>query len=330
MELKRGDVYLADFNETVRPVLILSNKLSIINSQFIIVVPITSNIKGKNGLDTIFIDSKKYDALKKDSVVVVSGIRPINKSSFIEKIFSLNSEDINKVEKGLSTQLGLVKYENESIQRSEMNVFQDFVIYVEDPKKLEIYIKFLKRKVEELSDYWNMHLENIEDGFMAIRKEKTLTTDSSILFLKLETDNIQIANIIPVHKSEMSPEEYNQIIIEFEDSFVKNSPVSLSIYSTNPKLDLNSIVDQEIVELLQIFSDTANKYTGSAHPQDKKRWHDFIIHSYLRKSVLPSVILKNWLIEIEHWPDNIAIQLTIEYENALNILKEYDLVKRDE
>jgi hypothetical protein len=75
---------------------------------------------------------------------------------------------------------------------------------------------------------------------------------------------------------------------------------------------------------LRRFSRSANKSTGAAHPWTGARWYAFIIATHHTSKRLDTDQLVRWLVEVEHWSEDIAHELAIDYEFALGLLEQYD------
>ncbi len=113
MLIRRGDIFYADLSPVIgseqggiRPVLIVQNNVGNRYSPTVIAAAITS--KGtKAKLPThikLYADSS---GLSKDSVVLLEQIRTIDKTRLKEKMGSLNSYDMYKVDEALSISFGL-------------------------------------------------------------------------------------------------------------------------------------------------------------------------------------------------------------------------------
>lgn len=113
MLIRRGDIYYADLSPVVgseqggiRPVLIIQNNVGNRYSPTVIAAAITSR-GTKAKLPThikLYADSS---GLSKDSVVLLEQIRTIDKTRLKEKMGSLNSYDMYKVDEALSISFGL-------------------------------------------------------------------------------------------------------------------------------------------------------------------------------------------------------------------------------
>ena len=113
MNIRRGDIYYADLSPVVgseqggvRPVLIIQNNVGNRFSPTVIAAAITSqNSKAK--LPTHIRLYADNSGLSKDSVVLLEQIRTLDKRRLKEKMGTLNSYDMYKVDEALSISFGL-------------------------------------------------------------------------------------------------------------------------------------------------------------------------------------------------------------------------------
>ena len=111
--VKRGDIYYADLSPVVgseqggvRPVLIVQNDVGNKYSPTVIAAAITSRCD-KNNLPTL-IEVDAHDCgLAKDSVVLLEQVRTIDKQRLRERMGSLDSDDMGKVNRALNVSFGL-------------------------------------------------------------------------------------------------------------------------------------------------------------------------------------------------------------------------------
>jgi mRNA interferase MazF len=111
MELIRGGIYLAKLNPTkgaepgkIRPVVIIQRQEILNIYPTVIVVPTTSNLKGKYPM-RLFI--KARERLDKDSAIMIDQIRAIDTSRIIpDRIASLTSNEMNQLEKAICFFIG--------------------------------------------------------------------------------------------------------------------------------------------------------------------------------------------------------------------------------
>ncbi|MBD5465198.1 MAG: type II toxin-antitoxin system PemK/MazF family toxin [Lachnospiraceae bacterium] len=111
--MKRGDVYYADLRPVIgseqggiRPVLIVQNDIGNKHSPTIICAAITSKMNKAKLPTHIEIQAERYHMVK-DSVVLLEQLRTIDKKRLKERICHLDSEIMEKVNKGLLISLEL-------------------------------------------------------------------------------------------------------------------------------------------------------------------------------------------------------------------------------
>jgi len=110
MIVKQGDIYLANLNPVkgheqkgFRPVLVIqkSNLSDILNT--VVIIPISSNLKAKGLMMTMFIQ-KKESGLPKDSVALAFQIRTVDKKRLKKKVGGICERRVREVKK----QIGLL------------------------------------------------------------------------------------------------------------------------------------------------------------------------------------------------------------------------------
>ncbi len=154
--------------------------------------------------------------------------------------------------------------------------------------------------------------------------EKTRERRAALLVLSEKSPGVlYVPNIIPTDGDRLSRGEYNRIIEEFCDRFVRplaeNSGVTVDM--TGAQADLETWLSPTAAEKLRRFSAMANKSTGSSHPSDQERWLDFIVTTFREGGKLDESLLRRWLLESERWPEEIASDLTSEYQFGLDLLR---------
>lgn len=114
MIVRRGEIYYADLSPVVgseqggvRPVLIVQNDIGNKYSPTVIVAAITSQINKAKLPTHVELSSSEY-GLPKDSVILLEQIRTIDKKRLREKICTLSSEVMEKVNEALQISLGLI------------------------------------------------------------------------------------------------------------------------------------------------------------------------------------------------------------------------------
>ena len=113
MNVKRGDIYYADLSPVVgseqggvRPVLIVQNDVGNRYSPTVIAAAITSRME-KNKLPTHIEVNALNCGLTKNSVVLLEQVRTIDKQRLKERMGSLDTSDMNKVNDAISVSFGL-------------------------------------------------------------------------------------------------------------------------------------------------------------------------------------------------------------------------------
>ena len=113
MTVKRGDIYYADLSPVigseqggVRPVLIVQNDVGNKFSPTVIAAAITSQ-RDKTNLPTHIKVDADGCGLSKDSIVLLEQVRTIDKQRLKEKMGSLDTDAMNKIDKALSVSFGL-------------------------------------------------------------------------------------------------------------------------------------------------------------------------------------------------------------------------------
>jgi len=154
---------------------------------------------------------------------------------------------------------------------------------------------------------------------------KKAEREPALLSLVQDRDgSIYVSNIVPKDKQHLSWNEYNYILEEFHDRFVK--PVAeelhLKVVFTADEQTIEDWVSKESAEKLRYFSRAANKSTGSSHPLDEQRWFDFIVSVAQKNDHLDAPRLRQWLIE-NGWTEDIAHELSSDYEKGIALLKYY-------
>lgn len=214
-----------------------------------------------------------------------------------------------------------------------MQVYQDLEIY----GNKEDLLKFVELVTDSLDENWNRGKE-LEDDiksssvgdsilFCFIFNDPEKRDLYSSLWLALSGNNkLYVSNIVPKERGKLAYAEYNEIMNTFYTNFVKDlsQQVGLECKISSGIQSIKDWLSPEVAKKLEIFSALANKSTGSAHPSDQKRWFDFIVSCHKEKCDLDVYRLQRWLIEEENWPEDNAVELTIEYEFSTALLSFYD------
>ena len=207
-----------------------------------------------------------------------------------------------------------------------MKVFRDLFIYVNRDNTS----KFIARLEEKLSDGWirdtdaeKKTVKLINDDFFYFTCTAKDERNAVLLALmRRDEQTLYVSNIVPQEPLRLSYGQYNFILEEFYEHFVKPvvEEMGLKASLSSDEENIENWISEESVKKLKKFSVAANKSTGSAHPSDLKRWFDFIITVHHEHNNLDVSRLSGWLIEREHWPEDIVHELAMEYEFAMGLL----------
>ena len=113
MSVKRGEIYYADLSPVVgfeqggiRPVLIVQNDVGNRHSPTVIAAAITSRLD-KAKLPTHISLEASSCGLQKDSIVLLEQIRTLDKKRLKDRMGSLDTSAMNRVDNALSISFGL-------------------------------------------------------------------------------------------------------------------------------------------------------------------------------------------------------------------------------
>jgi len=147
---------------------------------------------------------------------------------------------------------------------------------------------------------------------------------AAALWLQARGENeLHVSNIVPQGKRELTEDEYNGLLIEFESTILwpANAGIGAEIKLVPPRTSLETFLSPEAVRRLESFSASANK--NVVHPADYRRWQDFIVQSHLERAGLDPSLLERWLAE-QGWPEEQRQHLANEYETVRSVLAAYD------
>lgn len=141
-----------------------------------------------------------------------------------------------------------------------------------------------------------------------------------------EDAGYRITNIVPLEAHQLNHHQYNAALQDFMGRIVvpTANALGLNVKTTAGTQSPEDWMSADSAGRLKRFSRNANKSTGSSHPMDRERWYDFIIGLHSERRELDTEKLARWLEGVEHWSDDAAIDLVIEYEFGRDLLKQYD------
>lgn len=145
------------------------------------------------------------------------------------------------------------------------------------------------------------------------------------LFLASHSDSrLHVSNILPKALPFLSHDQYNGILFEFCETFASPAAQETGVYLdlSDPNPQLEDFVSDHAADLLRNFSEAANR--SFLHDNDRQRWNAFLAAAHREQSTLSAGMLKLWLVEEEHWPEEKAAELATEYEHARDLLQLYE------
>jgi hypothetical protein len=177
----------------------------------------------------------------------------------------------------------------------------------------------------EREEYIRDHAINDEDAIVLVR-DSFDDVDESGLVLWQEGEGYKVSNIVPRNVGELGITKYNAILRDFAARIAEpaSRAGAFEVDLSSPYQSLDDWIEAEPAAVLRSFSRLANKSTGAAHPMDRDRWYTFLIASHHASKRLDTDQLVRWLVEVEHWSEDKAHELAIDYEFALGLLEQYD------
>ncbi len=193
--------------------------------------------------------------------------------------------------------------------------------------------ELLKRVEERLDDGWKKDFE-VERRLdqVTVRSSHSFPFSCSakghrpavVLLLSTKGPNkLYVSTIVPLEKREITENEYNFILAEFQSRFVTPAGEGMNVETklARKRVMLEQYLSPEATRRLRTFSASGNR--AILQPDDRKRWNDFTIQSYLDGTVVDPAILDAWLEE-NGWSEDSRCELLGEYEAARSLLAAYD------
>jgi hypothetical protein len=154
---------------------------------------------------------------------------------------------------------------------------------------------------------------------------------AATLFLMAEDEaTFKVLNVLRPSGEPLTRRQYNAIVEDFYRRVLRPLMGSGGVRAslTAVQAELEHWLSAEAAESLRRFSAWANKKTGSAHPADRERWHDFLLRAHQSDSPMTAPELGRWLLEVGEWSDERAEQLVLEYEFGRELLAHADRQRR--
>ncbi|MGH7812643.1 MAG: hypothetical protein ACREQI_01390 [Candidatus Binataceae bacterium] len=198
---------------------------------------------------------------------------------------------------------------------------------------------FIAKITERLSGGWSRDAAREDElgreslgrfRYYCFRCDRTAEREAAALYLvhpaRQATSWLYVSNIVPQERHELTYDQYNYILREFNERFAKqagddlNIPIELSA----PEQSLENWLSPQTAQSLRRFSHAANKSTGAGHPKDRERWCDFLIALHRANEDPDMGLLERWLVEEEKWSEDIVSRLMRQFEFGLDLLNRFD------
>lgn len=208
-----------------------------------------------------------------------------------------------------------------------MKVFQDLSIGVSDRE----YEKFFGELDSSLKDGWHRDRDaeenailNQSDRCRYYHCDSTNDRAAAMVALYRESEsNWYVSNIVPSESGQLSYDQYNFVLNDFCDRFVKPIATNLGIKITltKPEQTLEDWISKESARKLRVYSSSTNRSTIIGHPSDRDSWLAFVYSVHEKREQLGDDMLFRWLTEEERWPEPWASELVGLYSFALDVLR---------
>lgn len=173
-----------------------------------------------------------------------------------------------------------------------------------------------------------------DDDTIVFRRDEQGGIPAAFLFLvgraSQHGSRYDLVNVVPSERRQLEIAEYNDVVEDFIDQVVQRDAPghALTVSASKRRQTITDWTSQEAAEALVRFSRGANMSTGSSHPLDAERWRQFLIADHRAgRPRMDSSHFERWLVEVEGWPHEGALDLTIDRDKALELLDDYDRVR---
>jgi hypothetical protein len=145
------------------------------------------------------------------------------------------------------------------------------------------------------------------------------------------TKELYVSSIVARNaRRSLTVEQYNQVLEDFEKSFIEPLTHGLRIhvfnYQAPAEPTLEDVLSTDSMRRLRAFSATANK--AMPHQLDLHLWHVFIARTHLEDCVIDPTLLSDWL-QGEGWLESQRSWLVEQFEIGRAVLSVYDEERAD-
>lgn len=165
----------------------------------------------------------------------------------------------------------------------------------------------------------------INDTVMVYFRKQELPYSRIIVSGSQQENYVYVVNVIPMLESGVTHidiEVYNQILDAFRkdvlDSLCKDG--KFKVEETSEEYSIEDIIPKSYPSL-RLWLDG---YPLSGHPNDLKRWYDFVISLHRNEERLSLDIFGKYLKETSKWDDDTIDNMELKLESHLDLLEYYD------
>ena len=136
----------------------------------------------------------------------------------------------------------------------------------------------------------------------------------------------RVANVVPIERGRLGVHGYNDALQGFLQEVVEpaREAYGIEIEASSREQTMTDWTSKEAADALRLFSVAANMSTGADHPADEARWWKFVIADHRAQGTLRAELLRQWLVEADRWPAEIALELVSDWEKYRGLLAAYD------
>lgn len=209
-----------------------------------------------------------------------------------------------------------------------MKEYQNLSIFVEEINSDEL-IEKIKIEVERQKNWEGISGGDKEPNYIRFRySNQEGTPIATVFIIEGPAGVFNLTQIIPIKSGGLPKAFYNLILNNFKNEIIdrtlagwdKKCRVEVTTGTIKPEDKLPSA----ILNLLNSFVVAANK--TALHPYDEDRWRQFLMGVHQSGIELGSSELQAFLIEDYDWPDDSAHRLAVRFEEAMELLKDYDKI----
>ena len=136
----------------------------------------------------------------------------------------------------------------------------------------------------------------------------------------------RVVNVVPVEPGRLEVRAYNDALQGFLRDVVEpaEDTLAIEIQVSSREQTMTDWTSKEAAAALRLFSGAANMSTGADHPADEARWWEFVIADHRAQGTLSAELLRQWLVEADGWPVEIASELVGDWQKYRGLLSAYD------